>query len=282
LKKVSVLFLSVFIPVILSAAPTHYPEKYVAIFTDQGIGDTPLKLAIHEVMIQSHKSLDYNTARKYLYGKVDLKSDGPSYYVNDVYCNKKVTGPDVGPMKIPSTEKINCEQTWPQSLFGKESAIFQKGDLHHLFPTDNRANSTRGNHPFADVKNGKIVSNDCSISQTGSPTDFNSSLTHFEPPNEHKGNVARAIFYFAIRYNLTIDPIQDKYLREWNREDPVDAEEISRNDVIESIQGNRNPFIDYPEMVDRIKSFVKNSKSDVFQRPMNKMLESFTKQTVSI
>ena len=44
-------------------------------------------------------------------------------------------------------------------------------------------------------------------------------------------------------------------LRRWNKLDPVDQAELERNDAIEKIQGNRNPFIDHPEYVDQISNF---------------------------
>ena len=75
------------------------------------------------------------------------------------------------------------------------------------------------------------------------------------PPAEHKGNVARALFYFAICYNLSISETEEFYLRQWHLFDPVDAEEIERNDQIEELQGNRNPFIDNPELVSSIRNF---------------------------
>ena len=33
---------------------------------------------------------------------------------------------------------------------------------------------------------------------------------------------------------------------EWNQQDPVSAYEITRNNVLQNMQGNRNPFIDNP------------------------------------
>jgi endonuclease I len=77
----------------------------------------------------------------------------------------------------------------------------------------------------------------------------------FEPPQDHKGNVARALFYFATRYELTIGKAEEEVLRKWNQEDPVDQEELDRNEEIFKVQQNRNPFVDFPELVDRISDF---------------------------
>ena len=77
----------------------------------------------------------------------------------------------------------------------------------------------------------------------------------FEPPDSHKGNVARAMFYFSMRYNMRIDPVQEKFLKKWNKLDPIDAAERLRNRRIKDIQGNSNPFIDDPFLADRISDF---------------------------
>jgi endonuclease I len=71
--------------------------------------------------------------------------------------------------------------------------------------------------------------------------------------------VARAIFYFAARYKMKVGGAEEATLRKWNHEDPVDAEEAARNDMIEDVQGNRNPFVDYPELIDQVKVFSFNT-----------------------
>ena len=78
---------------------------------------------------------------------------------------------------------------------------------------------------------------------------------YFEPPQRHKGNVARALFYFSVRYRLAISATQEAHLRAWHRKDPVDESEKNRNDLVQEIQGNRNPFIDFPHLVDSIDDF---------------------------
>jgi endonuclease I len=77
----------------------------------------------------------------------------------------------------------------------------------------------------------------------------------FEPPETHKGNVARSLFYFSIRYGLRISPEEEAYLKMWNKQDPVDQEEMIRNNEIYKTQGSRNPFVDHPELADRIQDF---------------------------
>lgn len=210
-----------------------------------------IKEFLYNEISKGQKLFSYRVARQYLFGKLHLDNNR-GYEIEDQYCERYFTN-GVGPMKIPDHTKINCEHTWPQSKFNSnESRAFQKVDLHHLFPVDSVANSTRGNNPFGEVY-GRPVHDNCDSSQFGS--NENSGENSFEPPHFHKGNVARALFYFSIRYKISIDPIQESYLRKWHRQDPVDEFEMWRNDQIETLQGNRNPFIDDETLVNDISNF---------------------------
>ncbi|MCR9204454.1 MAG: endonuclease [Halobacteriovoraceae bacterium] len=200
-----------------------------------------------------HRSIGYKGARKVLFGKIHLKEDSQGYFLKDVYCRKKITRQvtHIGPNIIPANGIVNCEHTWPQSKFSRTfSKGLQKSDLHHLYPTDSRANSTRGNNEFAEVDGDKL--DNCDGSYIGAEK---WQGAYFEPPNEHKGNVARALFYFAVRYKMKISSLQERYLRRWHQLDPVDHDEEMRNELIQKVQGNRNPFIDYPELVGQISDF---------------------------
>ncbi len=208
-----------------------------------------LKTALRE-HLSNHKVLSYKEARRVLFGDLYLKTQGKSYTVTDTYCEEQFDQTvGVGPDRIPNHNVINCEHTWPQSRFNSRySRSAQKSDLHHLFPVKSVANSTRGNIPFGEV-NGESV-RDCDASFRGDDTIGN--YESFEPPKYHKGNVARALFYFATRYNIDIDKSEEKHLRAWHRLDPVDSAERERNEKIFLIQGNRNPFIDDESLIDRI------------------------------
>jgi deoxyribonuclease-1 len=199
------------------------------------------------------KDATYEQARKLMFGQLFLEtSSNGKYLLKEVYCNITVDeSAGIGPNKIPNPKYINCEHTWPQSKFSKNfSAELQKSDLHHLFPSDMKANSTRNNYPFADVL-GKITHANCLDSKIGNAIS-SPNVRSFEPPIEHKGNVARAIYYFSTRYKMNIDSTQARYLKIWNEEDPVDEAERERNNKIMQLQGNRNPFIDYPELINRL------------------------------
>jgi len=205
-----------------------------------------------------HEALGYDSARRLMFGTIDLQkfADG-TYVVRDVYCERFFSDKDfgndkqIGPGLLPSSGNIvNTEHTWPQSRFtGRYNKEMQKSDLHHLFPTDSEMNSRRSSFRFGHVK--KDLENlKCNQNRLG-PQEGDGSVV-FEPPVNHRGNVARAIFYFATRYEMKISPLEQAALKEWNKADPVDDIERRRNDMIEDMQGNRNPYIDYPELIDAI------------------------------
>jgi hypothetical protein len=132
-------------------------------------------------------------------------------------------------------------------------------DIHHLFPTYGNWNSTRSNYPFAEITDSqtqKWMAN--SSEQTSVPTSNISAYSEyasqkFEPREDQKGNTARAIFYFYTMYPTQAGAMSQvgdiNVLYQWHLQDPVDAAEISRNNKIEQYQGDRNPYIDYPQSV---------------------------------
>lgn len=208
----------------------------------------------------AQSSIGYDRARVFLLGGFYLVKQADGYAVKEVYCDKEYGRSEFGkrqqpgPNQIPANEVVNIEHTWPQSRFsGRHPKDVQKADLHHLFPTDSQLNAIRGNHNFGEVVKDKQQLKCNSGARFGSDTKSGRDI--FEPPQDHKGNVARALFYFSVRYDLPIDPIEEAYLRKWNKEDPVDEEEARRNEEIFKQQGNRNPFVDFSEIVDSIENF---------------------------
>lgn len=141
---------------------------------------------------------------------------------------------------------MNVEHSWPQSHGARGTA---KSDLHHLFPTTSSINSTRSNFPFCEVTQVKWAGEGSKMGK-----DVNGT-TCFEPPAQHKGDLARAMFYFAIRYDFHIDEAQEKVLRKWSHEDPVDSFELERHKRIVDFQHNINVFVENPELIDDIADF---------------------------
>ncbi|MEV0177186.1 endonuclease [Streptomyces sp. NPDC050803] len=158
-----------------------------------------------------------------------------------------------------STGNWNREHVWAQSHGDFGTSAGPGTDLHHLRPEDVQVNSIRGNLDFDN--GGSSFTN-----SGGSLVDSNS----FEPRDAVKGDVARMILYMAVRYegddgwpnlepNDSVNNGGTRYhgrlsvLKAWNDEDPPDAFEERRNDLIyTNYQGNRNPFIDHPEWIEAI------------------------------
>lgn len=206
-----------------------------------------------------HLSLGYKRAREVLFGSLHLKKTlAGDYEVREVYCQQTISSRDVtrqgpGPFQIPDPNILNAEHTWPQSRFtGKFNKDLQKSDLHILFPVMSKANSSRSNDEFGDVVS--VLSSPCPIATRGYTSAGDGRIV-FEVPDAHKGNVARAIFYFSLRYKMVVGGEQEATLKQWHRLDPVDTAELARNAEIFSNQGNRNPFIDHPELVELISDF---------------------------
>lgn len=205
-----------------------------------------------------HSILGYTPAREILFGNLHLQRYGAGYAIRDVYCQQLTVPADYkndppAPGNIPNPTVINVEHTWPQSKFSSRfPEEMQKSDLHALFPALPNANTSRSNHEFGEVVT--VLSAPCPLASRGYTASGGRDV-HFEPPEVHKGNAARAIFYFSIRYKLSVSADQEASLRAWHREDPPDDFERRRHEQIFAKQKVRNPFIDHPELVDLIQDF---------------------------
>ena len=223
------------------------------------VGDGLTGQPLLDYVVSNYKTsttLGYTDARDILYGTIDLK-DGNQ--LSGVYTGYTIT---LDPLLDPSTDAynqgINCEHTWPQSMgAGNEP---QKSDMHHLFPCKSNVNSSRGNDPYAeipDIETDTWYRND--YSQETIPTEYidefaekynppNADYETFEPREDHKGDAARAVFYFFCMYNDVADTNfwneQKDYLIDWHYYDEVDTWELDRTWTIASYQQDQpNPFI---------------------------------------
>ncbi|MGM9563262.1 MAG: endonuclease [Faecousia sp.] len=161
---------------------------------------------------------------------------------------------------------FNREHVWPKS----RASFYQingGADRHHLRPASARINQqAHGNFPYGNTTNGTAY-----YDELGNPGGW-SDGTYFEPNDNVKGDVARILLYVYVRWqqpNLYSDVTTDHLpaldsdddannglqviqsldvLLQWCKDDPVDTWEMGRNDAAEKIQGNRNVFIDYPEL----------------------------------
>lgn len=206
---------------------------------DPKMVDTPLEAALR-AMNSGAICLGYDAARTYMYSSIDPRAGR----LRCVYTGLEFpAGPRPG--SGPNGESMNTEHTWPQGQFGKREPM--KSDLHHLFPTEVQANGTRGSKPFSELDDGE--------GEPVGPIGARTTEDRFETPPDHKGNVARAIFYMAVQYSFDVPAAEEAVLRTWHRDDPPDASEKGRLEAIYQLQRSRNWFVDQPGLVDRIKDF---------------------------
>jgi endonuclease I len=204
-----------------------------------------------------HSALGYTDARRKMYNYIDNKNN----QIVGVYSGYTKSWSYGGTGTNP--DPINCEHTVPQSFFGKAEPM--KSDIHHLFPTYKNWNSIRSNYAFAEIDDNQTTrwmrntSYQSSIPSSNIDEYSEYANNKFEPREDHKGNVARAVFYFYTMYPTQAGSITSvgnlNTLYQWHLDDPVDAAEIARNNAIEQYQGNRNPYIDQPNLVARAWGF---------------------------
>ena len=200
-----------------------------------------------------------------LYKTTDRRSDGKVWDMYSDVTNYTFGTDQCGSYGVEG-DCYNREHSVPKSWFNKQSPMVS--DIWHVYPTDGKINGMRSNNPFGEVGSGASSSKN-EFSKWGKCVTPGYSGTVFEPNDEYKGDFARTYFYFATRYKGVATSGQgalvftstypyitgwqlDMLLR-WHKKDPVSPKELDRNEAVyDSRQGNRNPFIDYPELVDLI------------------------------
>jgi len=136
--------------------------------------------------------------------------------------------------------QCNIEHIFPQCRFKEHKEL--KYDLHHIFLCNMKINSKRSNYRFEQIDG----INDGKYRVTTANHIFNPSI-------KFKGKVARALAYvFTLYPSLINDIISFDTIVIWNMISPVTEEEIERNNLVEQIQGNRNPYIDNPSLINSI------------------------------
>jgi endonuclease I len=206
------------------------------------------------VSTKYHTVFTYEAAREMMFSTVeDLDKDN---VITELYSGAQVKG--VSDLASATAKGLTTEHVWPQSEGATEAA---KSDLHHLRPADGLLNTYRSNLPYGEVKIAEWASPKVDgvseISLVGLDAE---GRKVFSPRASMRGDLARDQFYFYTRYRR--DQPDDYSLRnfkvslptllKWNKEDPVDAAERARNKAIFELQGNRNPYVDHPEYVDKV------------------------------
>lgn len=252
-----------------------------------------LRCSLHNT-IKGHTVFPYSGSGTSTWTILEIAQEDPNNpnKIIDVYRNRSYNR---GSERAGTGSGItyNREHTWPNSIGFSTNTLAAYTDTHMLWLSDTDQNSSRGNKPYGN----------CSSSCTELPSEANNGVGGgtglypgnsnwvrtpdgnagtFETWNHRKGEMARAMFYMAIRYEgiaaedahdgnipdleltdtrsligVTSNTAAKAYmglltdLLAWHQADPPDAEEIARNDLIQTFQGNRNPFVDHPEWATR-------------------------------
>lgn len=196
---------------------------------------------------------------------------GSDIFTRTVYCAYSGEARPYNPPFNWTALNFSREHTYSHSWYPTNPAndpeLPEYNDQHNLYPTrQTQVNATRCNYPL-----GNVVTVEQQYLQGKLGLDANGRRV-YEPRNEQKGRAARAMMYMAIAYNgingknwkfpnpigncssFTINYGQDQnVIKDWHFQYPPDSYERSRNDYLDSLQGNRNPFIDkvnYPCFID--------------------------------
>lgn len=247
--------------------------------------------AVHTVAKTGYKGLTYDglwTA----YCAIDLNSSGKVWDMYSNATAYTCGGSAQGASYSKEGDSYNREHSIPKSWFGSSTSKTTPGtDLFHVVPTDGYVNNRRSNYAFGEVTSATYTSqsgcklgspksisiSNSILNASGSSSQSCSTSKVFEPMDEYKGDFARGYFGTMVRwanddyqkfttgdgaaiFNTAYDAAHYygltgygvALLLKWHREDPVSQKEVERNDGIQSQQGNRNPFIDYPELVEYI------------------------------
>lgn len=253
-----------------------------------GLTGYALKSKLHDIISAKNINWNYGDLTNY-YNQTDLDryyDYGPSNttILLDIY-SEIPTGPDayeyttaniIGSASAEG-QGWNREHMMPQSTFYSNYPMYS--DLFYVVPTDARINQLRSNYPYG-IVGSTIYYTFTNTSRIGNCAIPGITYTGrvYEPINEFKGDVARCLLYFAVRYEGKLgtfnfnnnanpasdtnpldgteerayDPAYIAMLLQWHQQDPVSQREIDRNNAVYAIQKNRNPFIDNPSWVNTI------------------------------
>ncbi len=230
--------------------------------------------AISTCAAQGHKRVGYDKLWT-AFGTTDLRADGTVWdmYSNCTFVFGVVEGQN-GQCTGGTMAECGCynrEHSIPKSWWGNHTTPNQYTDLFHLIPADANVNTIRNNNPYGEVA---VASNTTGNgSKYGTCTFPGYTGKAFEPIDEYKGDLARGVLGTITHYqgawteqdgavvftgvytqegNFGLTDYALNLFLKWHRNDPVSQKELDRNNGIEKTQGNRNPFIDYPELVEYI------------------------------
>ncbi|HLV45818.1 MAG TPA: endonuclease [Flavobacterium sp.] len=276
MKRITSFLLTTFVATVIYAqAPANYYNNAT------GTGYV-LKSQLKTIISINHSPLSYTPGLWNLYNSSDPDNGfRDKYYENDdsildIYSeNPNGTEYTFTPISdqcgnySSEGDCYNREHLIPQSYFDELSPMVT--DAFHIWPTDGKVNGQRGNLPFGTVNTPNYTSQNGTKRGSSAVSGFSGTVV--EPIDEFKGDIARAYFYFATRYEDLMDDFYTDHpgaavramfdgsidrvfdtnflavLYQWHIQDPVGQREKDINNYIYQEQGNRNPYIDNPEYV---------------------------------
>lgn len=278
------LLISVFTVSISYAVPGNY---YNSLDTTKSCAS--FKTALYNLISSNTTVIPYALVDDY-FDKTDLvpaKAPATGMIISDKYASDNPFGPDFCNYRFPTDfcgnrtgNQTECycydkEHVFPKSWFGGANIYPMYSDMHYIWPADNYVNFRKGNLAIGYVKSAFYTSKNGTKIGTSDPAKnytFNSTNI-FEPIDTFKGDFARAYLYVVTRYQdsivnwinrSTASSVLDgnKYpglkpwilqvCVKWSKMDPPSAAERKRNDSVFALQGNRNPYIDFPNWVEKV------------------------------
>ena len=269
------LYLKAMILIVVAAMSVTAGASEPSGYYDSAIGKNQETLlsALYNVVNQ-HTVWKYSDIYE-AFATTDVNSQGIVY---DLYSNAQHGVEDLhGCGGVEKKEKgmggcLDREHSFPKSWFLDDSGVktVPGTDIFHLYPADAFVNSQRNNDPYGECLSGTRLSNGSIIAKGKRGTSTFPGFTGvvFEPDDEYKGDLARGYFYMAACYYSETETWVSamvggtKYpffsdwalnlLLKWHRQDPVSQKELDRQELVYGLQGNRNPFIDHPELAEYI------------------------------
>ena len=259
MKKLYLFIILIIAVFTLNAQPQGYYDG------TEGLTGNALKTKLHTI-IKNDDHVSYSGLWS-AYQQTDKKPNGKVW---DIYSDRPsgtppyefTFGSDQCGSYNGEGDCYNREHLWAQSWTNNDGT--EKTDLHHVYPTDGWVNNKRDNYAFGEVGNASWTSQNGSKLGPNTVSGYNGTV--FEPIDEYKGDIARALMYVSVRYYTedsswgTSDMTNKSVIKDWamtmllrwHEEDPVSQKEIDRNNAAYNIQRNRNPFVDYPEFAEKI------------------------------
>lgn len=247
---------------VAGTATAEIPQGYYN--SINGTSEATLKTALSNIVQKRTPISSYSSTYSRLpdsFRKTDVRPGTNIWW--DMYSNLSIA------TNITFGTYMNREHSFPKSWWGGNTDIPAYVDLNHLYPSEKDANMAKSNYPLGEVSVANQFDNGvCKVGYAVNGQGGGSTYV-FEPADEYKGDFARTYFYMVTCYQSltwssknmymlqqntypTLKPWAIDLLLKWHREDPVSDKETSRNDAVYSIQNNRNPFIDYPQLAEYI------------------------------